>query len=111
METAVVYLMHYRDIHIGMLGNTSKKFRKGSRRLGQDLNLGTPEYKTGMGLLLTRYAQQKFHLVMLHNPAEETFVSQEECLITIRDDDDDDGDDDCTVIMMMYLATYVGYSY
>ena len=83
MEAVVVYLMHYRDIHIGMLGNTSDKLKKDRRRLGQDLNLGTPEYKTGVGLLLTRYAQQKFHLVMLHNPAEETFVSQEECL-TLR---------------------------
>jgi hypothetical protein len=80
----------YRDIHIGTLENTSKKLKKGRRRLAQDLNLSTPEYKTGVGLLLTRYAQQKFHLVTLHNPAEETFVSQEECLIITRDDDDDD---------------------
>jgi len=41
---------------------------------------------------------------MLHKPAEQTFVSQEICLIIIRDDDDDD----CTIIMIMYLATSVG---
>jgi hypothetical protein len=59
IEAVVVYLMHCRDIHIGMPGNTPKKFKKGSRRLGQDLNFGTPGYKTGVGLLFTRYAQQK----------------------------------------------------
>jgi len=69
-------LRHYRDSHIGMLEKISKKLKKGSRRLGQDLNLGPPEYKTGMGLLPTGYEQQEFHLVMLHNPAEQNFLSQ-----------------------------------
>ena len=101
MEAVVVHLRHYHEIHIGMLGKTSKKLEKYSRRLGQDLNLDPPECKTGVGLLPTRYAQQQFHLVMLHNPAEETFVSQEERLIVIRDDDDDDNGNDCTIIMII----------
>ena len=51
-------LRHYRGIHIGILGKTSKKLKKGSRRLGRDLNLGPPEYKKkGVGLLPTRYAK------------------------------------------------------
>ena len=64
--------------------------------------MGPPEYKTGVCLLPTRYAQQQFHLVMLHNPTEQAFVSQEECLIIIRDDDDYYW----SIIMIMYLATY-----